>query len=213
MKRLFTLIELLVVIAIIAILAALLLPSLAKARDRAKVSACSSNLKGFYYAHAMYCGDNNDVFVWTGWQGVAAFCRYSSSFTSFGKLYSLGYLESIKAYRCVGDKRTFHNTIGLVKDSWGYESSYAYMCHVKWPVHTMGANGSGVFPARRIGRAPSYGALMLDYPGSNSTFTKNVNHSLGCNVLYAGGYVKLVPRKRYFGKGSYTWNNFNDTED
>ncbi len=76
MKKKFTLIELLVVIAIIAILAAMLLPSLARARELAKKAACGGNLKQDMQAVIMY-GNNNDqwmVIEDPNYQGWWRFC-------------------------------------------------------------------------------------------------------------------------------------------
>ena len=101
MKRTFTLIELLVVIAIIAILAAMLLPALQKARDKAFNISCTSNLKQIGTATLMYADEYKARIP-------------PQTMAMNGETYSWGDL----IYSYVGDMKTYECPLSVNRMEW-----------------------------------------------------------------------------------------------
>jgi len=106
-KRAFTLIELLVVIAIIAILAAMLLPALSSAKQRAWTTSCNSNLHQIGLGMRMFADDNNEKYPESGgyiqWWGTNDAAPPVGSGLPSWMEQIFSYTANTNVYRCPGN--------------------------------------------------------------------------------------------------------------
>ena len=199
-KHAFTLIELLVVIAIIAILAAILLPALQQARDRAQNSKCTGNLKQMGVVGQMYVDsyDGN----WGSPNNGPNTPAYWFSNCVAGK-----FIDG----RLTTSKGAISRT-GLAREYYDYKSlGKVFVCPIAQIVEDPKYSGTGVNPTYAKSIPYVYGSIYNNGSSYDDKFGLYVNHpELVPAYRYNGSRKKLgrdtSPSERVWFMDATSWN-------